>query len=783
MWKNYLKIARRNLLKHKSFSAINILGLSVGLACCILLLLFVQHEVSYDRHHENAEQIHRFVGGGWAAVSPRIGPTLANDFPNLIEDAVRLYPLRTEQRIQVDESVFMESNLTFADSTYFRMFTHTMIQGNPETALDRPRTVVLTESTARKYFGEKIALGQTIHLFDQQVPFEVTGIIEDLPVASHYPFDLLASFSSLRPMLGERLQLWQWGALYTYLQLYPGVHPDQLTSQLDAFWERHLGEAWNYGSLQPLLDIHLDASLEKDFGPRGNVVYIYLLTTIAIFVLLVACVNFMNLTTARATDRAKEVGMRKALGAHRSQLIRQFLGESILLSLLSLGLALLLVEATLPLFNAVTGKQLAVDYLDNLPALLTFLGLSLGVGMLGGLYPAFVLSRFTPVRVLRNNQSPSAMGARLRRMLVVTQFTISTALVIAAVIVYQQLDYMQNRGLGFDKDQVVFFETRNYGLWKEALQGTSGVAEASGAFHVPGQRFGMYEIRMEGMPADSMAGIRANLIDYDYIKTLDIDLVAGRDFSEEITTDAREGFILNEAAVAYFQEAYGITGDFVGREVTWTWGGERTGQVIGVTKDFNYASLHTEVEPLVLLYTPQPFRALVRLSQGQIEHSLGELERIWSDVEQDRPFQVTFLDDQLNSLYSAEQQLSSVFGAFTGLAIFIACLGLFGLATFTIEKRRKEIGVRKVLGASVSGIVVLLTKDVARLVVYAILIAAPIAYLAANRWLDDFAYRVDISGSVFLVAGLAALGIAVLTVSYHSIKAALTDPVKSIRYE
>lgn len=784
MWKNYLKVAQRNLLKHKGFAAINVLGLSVGMACCMLLLLYVQDELSYDKHHEKADRIYRYVNAQWAATAPALGPALMNDYAHMLESYVRVLPQSTEEPVEYQNQRFMESRVIYADSTFLDIFTHSMLQGNAETALDKPNSMVITASTARKYFGNANPLGETLNMvfWGRPFAFEVTGVIEDVPATSHFVFDFLGSMSTFRQTFAGAMQAWGWAGMYNYFLLKPEVSPEEVEALLPEFFAARNFPASMVSRLQPLTDIHFDPSLEKDYGERSNVSYIYLLLIIAAFVLVVACVNFMNLTTARAADRAKEVGMRKTLGAHRGQLVRQFLSESVLLSVFSLLVAFLLVYSVLPVFNGVTDKALVIDLGRNIGVIGLFVLLALGVGMVGGLYPAFVLSRFRPITVLRNSSGPGSASARLRKALVVGQFAISVFLIIGAAAVFQQLSYMQNKDLGFDKDQVVVMQTRNYPVLKEALQQLSGIGHVSGSQHVPGERIGIYPFRIEGISQDTAAFMRSMSVDFDYLATMGITMQAGRDFDEGMGTDATVGFVLNKAAVAEFEANFGIT-DVVGKDFEWLWGEQRTGKVIGIVEDFNYASLHTTVEPLILYISPQHSSAIVRLQADRVQQTLQEIEALWPSVSPDFPFNFSFLDTRLNALYRAEQRLSNVFGAFTAIAILIACLGLFGLATFTAEKRKKEIGVRKVLGASEASLVVLLSKEFAVLVGIAIFVALPVAFFAVNTWLENFAYQVNIGPGIYLLSALTALGIALLTVSYQSIRAATANPVKAIRTE
>ena len=785
MWQNYFKIAVRTMRRQPGFSTINVLGLSVGMACCMLLLLYIQHERSYDQHHAHADRIYRVVDGDWAATPPPLGPALHADYPNYVEQAVRLMPQRSPVPVGYRDQVFTEPNITFADSNYFAVFSQSLLRGDPATALLRPYTVAISEQVARKYFGNEDPIGQSLMFYfraEEGWDFEVTGVFADQPDTEHYPFDILIPFSTMAEWLGQWAENWNWAALYNYVLLTEGTNPARLETALPDFFGRNAGQPERAMQLQPLRDIHLDAAKEKDFGPRTNVAYVILLGIIAGFVLLVACVNFMNLTTARATERAKEVGMRKTLGAPRRQLMGQFLGESVLLSLGSLVLALGLVWLAQPLFAELAGKQLVLTR-AHLGMLVAFLALALGVGVLGGLYPAVVLSRFVPADVLRNAQAGRAAGARLRQGLVVGQFAIATFLMVGAAVVFQQLNYMQHSDLGFDEEQVLVMRTGNYPVMKEKLQAVPGVVSVSSSSELPGERHGMYPIRMEGMPADSSVNLRSTSVSFDYFETMGMTLAAGRAFDRAITTDMGGAAILNEAAVEMLRETYGLTGRFVGKTADWLWGDPQTFTVVGVVADYHYASLHSAVEPLIITMRPAHSRMQVRVAAEDFDRTVAQIEAIWAEVEPVSPFAFTLLDTQLDALYRAERRLGNVFTVFTLLTIFIACLGLFGLAAFTASKRRHEIGVRKVMGASVGTILLLLTKDFARLVIIAIAVALPLAYFAAQEWLGAFAYRIDLGAGVFVGAALLALGIAVLTISYQAVKAARLNPVEALRHD
>ena len=783
MLTNYFKIAYRNLKRHKGYAFINVAGLAVGMACCVLIGRYVADERSYDRFHENADRTYRLTVDGYASVQPPAAPALEQDYPGLVEHAVRFWPIKAPATVRSEGRAFAERRISFADPDVFDVFSYPMRAGNPDEALAAPWTIVLTASMAQKYFSDANALGKTLQFWGQDV--EVTGVIADVPANTHYPFDALVSMASLESLFGEMMANWTWTDFYTYVLLQEGTSAGQLDAALLPFYGRHTDAPLPPPGLQALTDIHLYSDLQKEVTPGGNTAYLYLLVMIALLVLMVAGVNFMNLATARSLGRAKEVGMRKALGARRPQLVGQFLGEAVLLSLAALLVALLLAELALPLFNSVAGKNLSLGYGESGLVVLALIGLALVVGLGAGIYPAFFLSRFHPATVLKG-KTPRASGLTLRKELVVFQFAVSIGLVAGAIVVQQQRAYLQSKNLGFDQERVVVTEAGNYGPFVEALRRQPGVASVAATREVPGQRFQTLPIRTEAMPADSALDVRVMGVDYGLIETMGIQIVEGRPFSLEQGTDGQQAFLVNEAAarvlgtdVSGRLALYNFAEDGATFEVV------KEGDVVGVTEDFNYASLHGSVEPLVIhLVTGEDVgQVAVRLRPGDVRAGLAQVEAAWQATNPGDPFDYFFLDSYLEAQYRAEEQLSQVFGGFTALALLIAAFGLFALAAFTATQRTKEIGVRKVLGASVFGLVALLSKDFAKLVLIAFVIAVPMAYLAMQQWLADFAYRIDLGVGVFLLAGGLALAVALAAVSYHAIRVARADPVESLRYE
>ena len=787
MLENYLKVAWRHLARHKGYMFINITGLALGMACALLILLYVQDELSYDQHHEQADQIYRValdvdVSGEvfrTARTTPPMAAALRNDFPDVlnafrIRKAGSVFLAHNEQR-------FYEDRFYFADPSIFNVLALPLLEGNAATALDAPFSVVLTQEAAHTFFGEDNPMGQTL-TFEQEHPLTVTGILAPVPGQSHFRPVFLASFSSLETLYEDRLQNWGWTGVHTYLLLRDPKAAQDLEAKLPAFIERNLQEDWAgtwHLGLQPITDIHLYSHRSGEIEANGNIRSSYFLGLLGLFILLIACINFVNLTTARSVDRVREIGVRKVIGAHRTQLVRQFLGESILLALLALALSFLLVNLSLPTFNTLTEKTLRLAYSGAMLA--SFLGLGLLVGLVAGLYPALFLARLQPVASLRSKKA-GATSLRLRQGLVVTQFAISAFLIIGTLIVSSQLDYLRNKDLGFDEEQVVVIPMQDaatqqrYQVIKDALLQSPNIISVAASSDVPGQGYDQIVHRPEGFPADEGLSVPILFVDPDFIQTLGIQITTGRPFSN--AQDESTSLIVNEAAVHRFgwDTALGkIISDAEGNPL---------GTVVGVTDNFHFESLQAAIEPLLMRVQPGWFEKItVRIRPDDVSGTLAFLEQQWQSFEPGYPFQYSFLDENFQQLYQAEDRLHEVFGYTSLLAILIACLGLFGLAAFTAEQRIKEIGIRKVLGASVSSLVVLLSKDFLKLVALALVIAAPIAYLAMQRWLNDFAYRVEIGVGTFVLAGVLALLIAVLTVSYQAIKAALADPVKSLRYE
>jgi len=800
MFKNYLKIALRNIRRYKTFSLTNIIGLAIGMACCIMIFLYVQDELSYDSFHANSDHIYRLLAQSKSVsetnlIAP-IGAPIAEIFSNALPEIRKAARLNREDRVlmQNGNKKFFEERFFYADPEIFDVFTFPFIKGDSQTALAAPFSVILTESMAQKYFDEDDPIGKSI-IMNNEHSFNVTAVIEDIPHNSHFRFDFLASLETLADLYGERFLTHPgYLAFYTYLLLQEGTDTTELEQKFHAMLTEYIGEqaaSMRSFHLQPLKDIHLHSKLEYEIEANSDISFIYIYSAIALFILLIASFNFMNLSTARSARRAKEVGMRKVLGAQRMQLIKQFLGESVILSLIGLSLAIILAELFLRVFNPLTGKELTLHYFDNIGIFLSFFGFVIIAGIIAGLYPALFLSAFHPVRTLKGRLGTGGKSSSFRRFLVVTQFAISIILITGTIIIKNQLDFVRNQSLGFNKEQVVVIpihdpNTRQaYQTIKTEFLQNPSIINATASSSVPGKPFSVITYRIQDIPEKEHQKMVTYFVDYDFLETLGIELSAGRNFSKEFTTDESGAFILNETAVKQFG-----WNDPLNQQIIWPSSLLRRdaivkkGRVIGVVKDFNVTSLHQRIEPVLLQIRPKNFHGIsARIKTENVPETLAFIREKWATFSPLYPFEYSFLDEDFNKLYRADDKVGQLFGIFSSLAIFVACLGLFGLASFTTEQRTKEIGIRKVLGSSVSGILVLLSKEFTRWILLANIIAWPIAWYLSRNWLQNFAYRIGVQIWVFILSGLLALAIALLTISYQSIKAALADPIDSLRYE
>jgi putative ABC transport system permease protein len=797
MIKNYIKVAWRNIVGNKVFSAINIFGLSIGLACCILMLMFVRNELSFDKFHAKAKNIYRITSEGNGpngrtsmAVSPAPwAPLMKKDYPE-IKEYVRVLK---DERILIGEKGkehTFAKNALFVDSSFFDVFSFKLLHGDPSKVLTAPNSIVLTREAARKYFGDVDPVGKTIEAttgFTSKIDVQVTGIVAEAPANSHIKFDALLSMSTL----GDLSNLWSYHMHNTYLVLGDGVSKNALEAKFRSFTDKYLANNPNADGkhdihLQPLTDIHLRSNLVGELEANGDITYVYIFSGIAIFVLLIACLNFMNLSTVRSLKRAKEVGMRKVVGAERAQLIRQFLAESVLVAFFAMVVSLALVFLALPVFNQLSERTLTTNFLGY-KFILLLAALTAIVGFLSGIYPASVLSSFKPVEVLKGSFQKSIKGGSLRKVLVTVQFVISITLIASTILVYKQLQFVQNKKLGFDKEKVVIVtlqgnsDTSKTAALKTSLLNTSGVISVSAASTIPSTKIPVNMVHDENSPDKQNRSMQMLFVDQDFVKTTKMKVVEGREFSVSHPTDVNEGFLINQEAVK--QLGWKTAGEAVGKTFQWVLPDKvlKSGKIIGVVEDFNITPLKTAVQPLVMHILPRRFQYLyVRISSNNV---LSEIEKKFKQLNPDQPFEYNFLDDTINAMYASEQKLGKIFGYFSCLAILIACMGILGLSIYAAQQRIKEIGIRKVLGASTVSIVGELSKEFLKPVMIASLIASPLAWWAMNKWLQDFAYRISISWWVFVVAGIAAVIVALATVSFQAIKAAVSNPVKSLRTE
>lgn len=803
MIKNYFKIAIRNLRKNKAFSFINIFGLAIGLTCFMLIAVFVYNELSFDKYPAEAKNIYRVMlsatGNGDVAVYPNVdlavGEGIKNAFPG-IKATTRISP--AIDYVKYDDRQFKERRLAFADSNFLQMFSIPFLEGNAANALVQPNSIVITKELAKKYFGNDDALGKTLLIGTSGNGYKVTGVIDKVPVNSHFHFDAFLSLTTWHLTGGT----WSNIGMYTYLQLDKNTNPKELEAKFPQLVAKYvvpevqhdmgvsLAEAQKsvntfIFSLQPLTDIHLRSNTKYELEQNGDIQYVYIFSALAIFILLLACVNFTNLSTARAFKRAREVGIRKVMGSVKKQLVFQFLSESVLLTFFSMLCALVFIFLLLPYFNQLADKNISFIFFLDYRVILAMLLISLLAGLLAGIYPAFFLSAFNTIKVLKGSSSVKGFQKNIfRNSLVVFQFFVSTALIIGTIIVYQQLHYMQNKKLGYDKEQVLFLpDARLLGkdqqAFEQQLLQDNRVVSASISRSVPGGPI------MDGTQIfpknDNSNGteIHAHIfhVDYDYLRTLGMKVVGGRNFSKDFPTDSA-AVVINEAAV----RELGWSGkNPVGRSIVRS--GQKEFKVLGVVADFNYASVKQKVAPMMMLLGGNFGGLIVKIKTADVKGFLSDLKDKWDAFGPQGPLEYTFLDDSFAKLYASEKRTQQIFSAFAIIAIIIASLGLFGLATFMAEQRKKEIGIRKVLGASVSTVIQLLSKDFLKLVLIAFIIAIPVSWWAMNMWLQDFANRILITWWVFAAAGAIAVFIALITVSFQALKAAIANPVKSLRTE
>lgn len=814
MLRNYITIAFRNLRKHRFYSLINVIGLAVGIASCLIITLYIAHEMSYDRHFANAARIYRvnseiLFNGNHHHLAVMPAPAVAaleHDFPEV--EAAMHFRTWGWQRIKHGTDNLKEQYTGYASNGFFKVFGVQLLKGNPANALAEPNTLVMSRSKAEQYFPEGEALGQTL-VIDNEINYKVTGVFEDFPVNTHFKFDFLLSMETLED---SKVDNWLGNNFQTYVLLRPGASAADMEKKFPKMVETYVGPQVKqvFGSdfsmekfaadgnkmvysLMPMLDIHLRSDLTGEIAPTSDITYIYLFGAIAFFILAIACINFMNLSTARSANRAKEVGVRKVLGSLRSHLVRQFLMESIMLSAFSFFIALAIAYAVLPYFNELSQRSLVIPIADPI-----FIGVvvsaALVIGVLAGLYPSLFLSAFKPVNVLKGKLSLGMKSGGVRSALVVVQFMISIFLVIGTITVQKQLDFIQNKKLGFKKDQIIILHNtellgNKHESFKNELLKIPSISNVSSTGYLPIAGWGRNNTTFwpEGSQPtqDNMISMQQWFVDHDYVQTMGMNIIKGRDFSRDFPSDST-GVILNEAAVKRF----GLE-DPIGRKIT-TFAFEHgaietkkplTFTVVGVVEDFHFESLKENITPLCFQLGASGWSTPVRFSTADTKEVILKIEAMWKTFQPGQPFEYTFLDEAFGNMYAFEKRLGNIFGIFAALAIVIACLGLFALTAFTAEQRTKEIGIRKVLGASVSSIVLLLSKEFGKLIIIAFILAAPLSWYAVDKWLQNYTYKTEIGILVYVLAGVSAFLVAWLTMGFQSVKAAKSNPVNSLRSE
>lgn len=807
MIKNFVKTAFRSLLKNKGFTAINILGLALGLATCLLIVFYVIDELSYDRYNTKADRIYKLntdIKFGGNASSYAIGPPplaaeAASNLPE-VEKATRLL-IAADIRFKKGEENINETKVAYADSTLFDIFTLPMLKGSPKTALKEPNTIVLTERAAQKYFNTTDAVGRFLTLVNSNVNYKVTGVIENMPGQSHFNFDYILSMSTLE---GSRANVWNSFIYSTYLLVKPGTNEAPLAKKLDALFQKHFVQQPGFNAaafakngnyvrvnVTPLTDIHLFSNRQYELGTNSSITYIYIFSAIALFILLIACINFMNLSTARSANRAREVGVRKVLGSSRKYLIAQFLSESLLITLVATIIAVLAAWLLLPLFNGIAGKELGIT-LQTIGWLLpSVIVIIIVVGVLAGAYPAFYLSAFQPINVLKGKLSAGFKGGGFRNFLVVLQFSVSIFLIIGTIVIYNQLNYIQHKNLGFDRSQVVVVKNTlglaNAKTFKEQVKQIAGVSNVSLSGFLPTGSLRQPNSVFTNRVPNSRNALFTEIwpVDEDYLPTMGMKLSKGRNFEKGAIADST-GMIINETAARML----GFSNDPIGKKLYYV--PEREGssdttireyRVIGVIKDFNFASLRDNITPVVMMLSNNNGALSIKLSGNNVTPYVTQIQNKWNQLSPNQHFEYSFMDEDFNIAYRTEHRTGKLFLIFTTLAVVIACLGLFSLAAYAAEQRNKEIGIRKVLGASVSAIVGMLSKDFIKLVLISFAIAAPLAWLVMHKWLQGFAYRQNIQWWVVAAAGAGALAIAFVTISTQSFKAAVANPAESLKGE
>jgi putative ABC transport system permease protein len=795
MIKNYFLLAFKNLWKQKLFSLINILGLTIGITCCLMIFLFIMNEFSYDNFHKNGKDIYRVMRVGnlngatrnIPYLSPPYSTALQHDYPDAIKSTVRVSD--DNDLVSYNNISFNEKKIYLTDSNFFQFFSFHLIKGNPATVLNNPLSIVMTASTAKKYFGNEDPIGKVVD-FNKQLRLTVTGIAEDVPANSHLDFDMIVPISNWRQE--GWFNQWPSNSLYVYVQLNPNVNPATLEKQFPSFMDKYMGKFYKESgfsmglTIKPLKGIYFEGESTLDGSVKhGSKKMVYIFMSIAVLILIIACINFMNLATARATDRSKEVGLRKVMGALKHQLASQFLFESVLFAVIAAVLAVGLLQLIMPAYTGFLGNKLP-SYWTN-PLFYVFIaGVVIVVGLLAGSYPALLLSSFSPIESLKGKLKVGKSGVFFRKALVVFQFAVSVLLIISVTIVMKQMHYVRTTDLGFDKERslIVKIDNRtiyqNKNLFKTAVQTDPAVQTVSLMTGEPGGFHDSYGFEAEGKPGEKFL-FNTEFADFEYAQSLGLKIVAGRDFSANFPTDSTDAVLINESCAAKL----GYTPvQAIGKWIKNTSADSSRRYIVGVLKDYHFASLKQVIAPLVVSTKKGDRRlALIKLKTTDLKQAIDRIKKQYASVAPDFPFEYTFLDEKFDRLYKSEIKQETLLSVFSIIAICIACLGLFGLASYTVIKRTKEIGIRKVIGSSVQNIVILLSKDLLKPVFIGTLIAMPAGYLVMKKWLQGFAYQVDIQWWLFIAASMVAVIIALVTVSFEAIKAARANPVKSLRTE
>ncbi|OOQ61840.1 ABC transporter permease [Mucilaginibacter pedocola] len=791
MIKNYIKIAWRNLYKSKMFSLIHVFGLTIGITVCMMIFVYIMNEFSMDNFHKKGKQIYRVMRAfpdmkeGIPYLSGPYALALLNDFPGDIKRAVRVQG--SQGLISFGDQSFVEKKLYNADADFFNLFSFKLLKGDASQVLKDPSNIVLSETTAKKYFGSiDKAMGQTLTL-NKQKQMKVTGISRDVPANSHLNFDVVVPISNYTKE--DYFNVWINNAMYTYVQLDEHSNAAQLEKKFPQFVKKYMGEDMaKFGfkftlTLTPLKDIYFEPSSAFDGVKHGDKTVVYIFISIAALILLIACINFTNLSTIRAVERSKEVGLRKVLGALKNHLVLQFIGESMLLTIISCALSVGILMAAMPWYRELLGYHVSVSW-NSAPIYLFLIGVILVIGFLAGSYPAFFLSAFSPIQALKGKLRLGKSGAFFRQSLVVVQFSITVLLIIGTIVIMKQMSFVKGKELGYDKEQVVIVPIDNddiynhMGVFKKELENKAGVASVSLMSGEPGGYYDRHLFDVEGQ--HDRFPSRTEFADFEFVKTLGLKIVAGRDFSPQFVSDSAEAVLINETAA----KKLGFTAQqAIGKQIKNTVRDDKPRRVVGVVKDYNFLSLKENLDALIISPAMDRRVAVIKLKAGDLKNSLATIKDVYSEVAPVYPFNYSFLDQKFDTTYKTDIRQQTMLAIFSGLAIFIACLGLFGLASFTAVKRTKEIGVRKVLGSSVPNILLLLSGDLLKPVAVATAIAIPLGYYFMNAWLQNFAYKTPLQWWVFAAAALITFGIALLTISVKSLNAALANPVRSLRSE